>query len=104
MIKISVITDISVTWFYGYIGYIGKKISYAKIWSKLMEIWEKLHTNVIRNIIDNLKLFCWRIWYVYDIIYDIKCNYIMSIEKKCEFCNCTLIMKLHERLDFIKYQ
>ena len=28
----------------------------------------------------------------------------MSVNKKCEFCNCTPIMKLHERLDFIKYQ
>ena len=36
---------------------------------------------------------------MYDIICDIKCNYILSIDKKCEFCNCTLIMKFHERLD-----
>ena len=41
---------------------------------------------------------------MYDIICNIKCNYIMSVDNKCEFCNCTLIMKLHERLDFIKYQ
>ena len=41
---------------------------------------------------------------MYDIIYDIKYNYIISVDKKCEFCNCTLIMKLHERFDFIKYQ
>ena len=38
------------------------------------------------------------------MICDIRCNYIMSVNKKCEFCNCTPIMKLHERLDFIKYQ
>ena len=37
------------------------------------------------------------------MICDIRCNYIMSDNKKCEFCNCTLIMKLYERLDFIKY-
>ena len=36
---------------------------------------------------------------MYDIIYNIKCNYIMSIDKKCEFCNYTLIMKLYEKLD-----
>ena len=41
---------------------------------------------------------------MYDMIYDIRYNYIMSVDKKYEFCNYTLIMKLHERLDFIKYQ
>ena len=41
---------------------------------------------------------------MYDIICNIKLNDIMSINKKCEFCKYTLIMKLHERLDFIKYQ
>ena len=41
---------------------------------------------------------------MYDIIYDIKFNYIMSINKKYEFCKCTFIIKPHERFDFIKYQ
>ena len=36
------------------------------------------------------------------MICNIKFNYIMSIDKKCEFCKCTLIMKLDERFDFIK--
>ena len=26
-------------------------------------------------------------WYMYDMICDIRCNYIMSVDKKCEFCN-----------------
>ena len=32
---------------------------------------------------------------MYDMICDIKFNYIVSIDKKCEFCKCTLIMKLN---------
>ena len=32
---------------------------------------------------------------MYDMIWDIKFNYIVSINKKCEFCKCTLIMKLN---------
>ena len=32
---------------------------------------------------------------MYDMICDIKFNYIMLIDKKCEFCKCTLIMKLN---------
>ena len=35
---------------------------------------------------------------------NIRCNYIMSVDKKCEVCNYTLIMKLHKRVYFIKYQ
>ena len=27
---------------------------------------------------------------------NIRCNYIMSVDKKCEVCNYTLIMKLHD--------
>ena len=45
--------------------------------------------------------------YIYIYIYmicDIKYNYIVSINKKCEFCKYALIMKLYERFDFIKYQ
>ena len=39
------------------------------------------------------------------MICDNRCNDIMSVDKKCEYRNCTLIIKLHERLvDFIKYQ
>ena len=41
--------------------------------------------------------------YVY-MICDIKFNYFMWINKKCKFCKCTIIMKLDERFDFIKYQ
>ena len=40
---------------------------------------EKPHNNVIRSIIDILKLFCWTIWYMYDIICDIWCNYSSCI-------------------------
>ena len=65
--------------------------------------WKTLR-NEIRRIIDILKLFCWRNWHMYDIIYDIKFNYIMSVNKKYEFCKCTFIIKPHERFDFIKYQ
>ena len=32
---------------------------------------------------------------MYDIICNIKFNYIVPIDKKCEFCKCTLIMKLN---------
>ena len=35
---------------------------------------------------------------------NIKFNYFVSVDKKCKFCKCTLIMKLDERFDFIKYQ
>ena len=58
----------------------------------------------VRSIIDILKFFCWRSWYMYNMIYDIKFNYIVSVDKKYEFCKCTLIIKLHEIFDFIKYQ
>ena len=43
----------------------------------------KLHNNIIRSKIDILKLFYWKNWYTYDIIYDIRCNYIMPIYKIC---------------------
>ena len=32
---------------------------------------------------------------MYDMINDIKFNYIVSVGKKCEFCKCALIMKLN---------
>ena len=32
---------------------------------------------------------------MYDMICDIKFNYIMSVDKKCEFYKYTLIMKLN---------
>ena len=32
---------------------------------------------------------------MYDMICDIKFNYIVSIDKKCEFYKCTIIMKLN---------
>ena len=38
------------------------------------------------------------------MICNIKFNDIVSIDKKYKFCKCVLIMKLHERFDFIKYQ
>ena len=59
--KISVITDILILRFYEYIdGCFGKKIS---VDLKLIKIHrnnnkKKLHRNVIRSIIDILKLFC----------------------------------------------
>ena len=59
--------------------------------------------NEIKSIIDIVKLFYWRNWYMYDTIWDIKFNYIVLVDKKCKFCKCTLIMKLHERFDFVKY-
>ena len=62
---------------------------------KTLECKKKTLRNEIRNIIDVLKLFCWRNWYMYDMIYDIKFNYIMSVDKKCEFCKCTFITKLN---------
>ena len=34
---------------------------------------------------------------------NIKFNYFVSIDKKFKFYKYTLIMKLDERLDFIKY-
>ena len=40
---------------------------------------------------------------MYDMIGDIKFNDIVSVNKKYEFCKCTLIIKLHERFHFIKY-
>ena len=52
-----------------------------------MEMQEKPYNNIIRSIIDILKLFYWKIWYIYIYIYDIICNirynYIMLIYKKC---------------------
>ena len=48
-----------------------------------MEMQEKPDNNIIRSIIDILKLFYWKVWYTYDIISNIRCNYIMSIYKKC---------------------
>ena len=50
---------------------------------------KKTFRNEIRSIIDILKLFYWRNWYMYDTICEIKFNYNMSIDKKCEFCKCT---------------
>ena len=32
---------------------------------------------------------------MYDMICDIKFNYIESVDKKCEFCKCTHNMKLN---------
>ena len=69
--KISVITDISVFRFYGYIGYIGdildiseiywwifwKKISIGLKLLKTHKNIKKPHNNIIRSIIDILKLF-----------------------------------------------
>ena len=58
-------------------------------------IRKKILKYEIKNILDILKLFGWKNWYMYYMICDIKFNYIMSIDKKCEFCKCTLIMKLN---------
>ena len=66
MMKISVITDILVLRFYGYIGYIGNvsmdileniliSLKFIKTHGKMSE---KPHKNVIRSMIDILKLFC----------------------------------------------
>ena len=38
------------------------------------------------------------------MICDIICNYIMWVNKKCEFCNYAFIIKLHKKFDFIKYK
>ena len=32
---------------------------------------------------------------MYNMIQDIKFNYFVSVDKKCEFCKCALIMKLN---------
>ena len=34
---------------------------------------------------------------MYDMICNIKVNYIIFVNKKCEFCMCTLIIKLNYR-------
>ena len=71
MIKILVITDISVIWFYGYIDEISTDIL-EKIFDKQkidQNSWKckKPCNNIIRSIIDNLKLFYWKFWYIYII-------------------------------------
>ena len=65
---------------------------------KLIKTYEnirKILKNEIKSIIYILKLFYWRNWYMYDMIYNIKFNYIVLIDKKCEFYICTFIMKLN---------
>ena len=103
LMKILVIIDISLIWFYGYIEKISidilkKNFDKQKIDQNSWKCKKKPRNNVIKNIINNLRLFCWRIWYIYNMICDIRCNYFISADKKCEFCNYTLIIKFHERL------
>ena len=67
--------------FDGYIGnliyeyideYFDKKYQWNKNWSKLIYILGKTLRNDINNIIDILKLFCWKNWYMYCTIFDIQ--------------------------------
>ena len=44
-----------------------------------------------------LKLFCWRIWYMYDMICNIRCNYIMSVDKNVNF------VIVHSLWGYMKY-
>ena len=97
--KISIITNISALEFYKYIGEY-RRIFWHKILinQKLIKTYEnirKILKNEIKSIIYILKLFYWRNWYMYDMICNIKFNYIVSIDKKCEFYICTFIMKLN---------
>ena len=74
-------------------------ISDISIDQKLIKTYKnvekKPHKNEIWSIIDILKLLCWINWYMYDMICNIEFNYIVLIDKKCEFYKCTLIMKLN---------
>ena len=94
------IGDISVLGFYGYIGDISadiltQNIDRPEIHQNLWKCKKKLLKNEIINIIDILKLFCWRNINMYDMICNIKFNYIVLAYKKCEFCKCRLIIKLN---------
>ena len=42
-------------------------------------------------------MFCWRNWYMYDMICNIKFNCIVSVDKKCEF------VRIHSLWSYIKY-
>ena len=69
----------------GYIGYIRdisaniliQNIDRQKIDQNLWNVRKKTLKNEIRSIIDILKLLCWRNWYMYDMIWDIKFNYVV---------------------------
>ena len=110
MIKISVITDILIIRFYGYIEDISMNILTLNIgWPKIDQNLQKCiyiyitFRNEIRSIIDILKLFCWRNWYICMyvcicinnniIIFD---NNIICINKKYKFYKCTLIIKWYK--------
>ena len=55
----------------------------------------KTFKNEIRSIINILKLFCWRNWYIYIYIYIYN---IVDINKKYKFDKCILIIKLYQIL------
>ena len=44
-------------------------------------------------IVDILKLFCWRNWYIYMIQFVVFNNNIICVNKKFEFCKCTFIIQ-----------
>ena len=60
-----------------------------KIYKKVKKKKKKTLRNEIRSIINILKLFYWRNWYIYIYIY---------IYIKYKFYKCTLIIKLHQIL------
>ena len=63
-------------------GYISTSI--LRIYQKYIG---KPHNNISRSIIDILKLFYWKFWYMYNMIY--------HISIKIWICKCTFIIKLH---------
>ena len=98
MIKISVITDILIIRFYKYIKDISMNILTLNIgWPKIDQNLQKCiyiyitFRNEIRSIIDILKLFCWRNWYIYIYMY-------VCVNKNYKFYKYTLIIKLHQIL------
>ena len=95
--KISVIMNIWVLRFYGYIGDISVNILEKNIDKPKIDqnSWKcKNCKNIIRNIIDILKLFCWKfdICIIWFIIFD---DNIICINKKYEFYKCIFIIKSH---------
>ena len=62
-----VIINVSVVWFYEYIGDISIDIFTQNInWPKI-NLYNKTLINKIKNIIGILKLFCWKYIYIYNV-------------------------------------
>ena len=103
-------TDISVLRFYGYIEYI-RDISMDILTQTVDQKVINSHGNVKKKKTSQIYLQKYnkyfkvvllkKLIYVY-MISDIKFNDFMSIDKKCKFYKCTLIITLDERFYFIK--